>query len=186
MPDKQASSAPVQLVAVATAAQRAAAQELIAEYLHWVGDIARAQYALSFDIDAMVRSDIEDRDKFYPPTGRFYLVQFADAFVGVGCLKRLAPGVGEIQRMYVRPHVRGHGAGRILVGRLLADARTLGYATIRLESLRALEAAHNLYRSVGFVDIEPYAANSMDAYQDASTLATYRKSAVFMEARLHR
>jgi hypothetical protein len=41
-----------------------------------------------------------------------------------------------------------------------------------------------LYQSVGFVEIEPYAANSMDAYQDAATLAAYRRSAVFMEARL--
>ena len=186
MPDKPVSSVSVQLVAVDTAAHRAAAQELISEYLHWVGGIASAQYGLSFDIDAMVRSDIEDRDKFYPPTGRFYLVQLADTFVGVGCLKRLAPGLGEIQRMYVRPQVRGHGAGRILVEHLLADARALGYDTLRLESLRALEAAHNLYRSVGFVEIEPYAANSMDAYQDASTHTAYRKSAVFMEARLTR
>jgi ribosomal protein S18 acetylase RimI-like enzyme len=67
---------------------------------------------------------------------------------------------------------------------LLADALALGYRTVRLESLRALTAAHELYRSVGFIEIEPYAANSMDAYQDSSTRSAYRRSAVFMEARL--
>jgi GNAT superfamily N-acetyltransferase len=172
------------LVAVENAEHRAAAAELIAEYLHWVGGIAQSQYGLTFDVDAMVQSDLEDRTKFYPPSGRFYLVQVGDAFVGVGCLKRLAPGVGEIQRMYVRPHARGHVGGRTLLQRLLADARYLGYDSVRLESLRALEAAHHLYRSAGFVEIEPYAANSMDAYQDVSMLATYRRSAVFMEVRL--
>jgi ribosomal protein S18 acetylase RimI-like enzyme len=124
----------------------------------------------------MLRSDIDDPAKFFPPSGRFYLVHFVDAFVGVGCLKRLAPGVGEVQRMYVRPHVRGVGAGRLLVTRLLADAKALGYTTVRLESLRALTAAYQLYRSVGFVEIEAYAANSMDAYQDPSALATYRRA----------
>jgi len=174
----------VSLIAVETPAQTRAAEALDSEYLHWVGAIAKSEYGLSFDIDAMVRSDIHDRSKFYPPTGRFYLVEHAGAFVGIGCLKRLAPDVGEVQRMYVQPHVRGAGAGRILVERLLADARALGYRTVRLESLRALTAAHRLYRSVGFTEIQPYAANSMGAYQDTATLGTYRRSAVFMEARL--
>src|SRR6185503_3167088 len=88
-----------------------------------------------------LRSDIEDRAKFYPPTGRFYLVRHDGRDIGVGCLKRLAQGVGEIQRMYIQPHVRGIGAGRALVQRLLRDAKELGYAKVRLESLRALAPA---------------------------------------------
>jgi GNAT superfamily N-acetyltransferase len=172
------------LVPVETASEREAARVLLVEYLRWVGEIARASYGLSFDIEAMARSDIEDRAKFFPPTGRFYLVRHDGRDIGVGCLKRLAPNVGEIQRMYIQPHVRGVGAGRALVERLLQDARDLGYAKVRLESLRALAPAHGLYRSVGFVEVEPYADNSMDAYQDPATLEAYRKSAIFMELSL--
>lgn len=172
------------LVAVQTAEHRAAAEALISEYLHWVAQLAQSEYGLAFDIAAMVRSDIDDADKFYPPRGRFLLVECDRAWVGVGCLKQLAPGIGEIQRMYVRPAVRGVGAGRMLVERLLAEAAALGCRTVRLESLRALTAAHQLYRSVGFVEIAPYAANSMDDYQDRALLDRYRASAVFMEARL--
>jgi GNAT superfamily N-acetyltransferase len=172
------------LVTVETAQQREAARVLLVEYLRWVGDIARSSYGLSFDIEAMARSDIEDRSKFYPPTGRFYLVRHDGRDVGVGCLKRLAQGVGEIQRMYIQPHVRGIGAGRALVQRLLRDARELGYTRVRLESLRALAPAHTLYRSVGFVEVEPYVDNSMDAYQDPAMLEAYRKSAIVMELSL--
>ena len=172
------------LVPVETASEREAARVLLVEYLRWVGEIARASYGLSFDIEAMARSDIEDRAKFFPPSGRFYLVRHDGRDIGVGCLKRLAPNVGEIQRMYIQPHVRGVGAGRALVERLLQDARDLGYAKVRLESLRALAPAHGLYRSVGFVEVEPYADNSMDAYQDPATLEAYRKSAIFMELSL--
>ena len=172
------------LVPVETSEQRESARALLVEYLRWVGDIARSSYGLSFDIEAMARSDIEDRSKFYPPTGRFYLVRHDARDIGVGCLKRLAQGVGEIQRMYIQPHVRGIGAGRALVQRLLSDAKELGYAKLRLESLRALAPAHALYRSVGFVEVEPYADNSMDAYQDPATLGAYRRSAVFMELSL--
>jgi len=86
--------------------------------------------------------------------------------------------------MYIQPHVRGIGAGRSLVERLLRDARELGYVKVRLESLRALAPAHTLYRSVGFVEVEAYADNSMEAYQDPATLEAYRRSAIFMELSL--
>jgi len=176
----------IALVAVESPAQRQAARLLVSEYLCWVAEVARSNYGLAFDIDAMIESDMEDPTKFFPPHGRFYLVQHEGVFVGVGCLKRIGPGVGEIQRMYVQPHVRGVGAGRMLVEKLLEDAQALGYFTVRLESLRALGAAHNLYRSVGFVEIPPYDENSMQAYQTRESLPAYSNSAVFMEARLSR
>ena len=86
--------------------------------------------------------------------------------------------------MYLQPHVRGIGAGRRLLDQLLTDARAIGYEVVRLESLKFLAPAHALYRSVGFVEITPYAENSMKAYQPAEKMETYRSSAVFMELRL--
>jgi GNAT superfamily N-acetyltransferase len=174
----------IELVAVDDAPTREAARHLIAEYLGWIASVAAANYGLSFDIDAMVTSDIEDRAKFYPPNGRFYLIRREDASVGVGCLKRLTPSVAELQRMYVQPHARGVGAGRLLLQQLLSDARAIGYEAVRLESLNFLSAAHALYKSVGFAEITPYADNSMTKYQPADTMDRYRSSAVFMELHL--
>jgi GNAT superfamily N-acetyltransferase len=176
----------IELVAVDDAATREAAQSLIAEYLRWIASAAAASYGLSFDVDAMVTSDIEDRSKFYPPGGRFYVIRRGDSHVGVGCLKGITPSVAEIQRMYVQPHVRGVGAGRLLLQRLLSDAREIGYEAVRLESLKFLSAAHALYKSAGFVAITPYADNSMTKYQPGDTLDKYRSSAVFMELHLRR
>ena len=172
------------LVAVEDAATRDAARNLIAEYLRWIAGVAAASYGLSFDVDAMVSSDLEDRSKFYPPDGRFYVIRRGDSHVGVGCLKRIAPSIAEIQRMYVQPHVRGVGAGRLLLQRLLSDARAIGYEAVRLESLKFLSAAHALYRSAGFTEIAPYDDSSMTRYQPPGTMETYRSSAVFMELRL--
>jgi|AP12_2_1047962.scaffolds.fasta_scaffold06193_3 GNAT superfamily N-acetyltransferase len=178
------SDLPPTLHAVESSEQKAVARGLIREYLTWIGEIARTSYGLSFDVDTMVASDIEDRAKFYPPSGRFYLLRFGDRYLGVGCLKQLAAGVGEVQRMYVQPPARGLGGGRLIVGRLIEDARTLGYRKLRLESLKALTAAHELYRSVGFVEIDPYSQSSMNEYQPPESLPTYRSSAVFMELSL--
>ena len=176
--------AAVQLIAVGDAETRESARKLIGEYLQWIADEAAARYGLAFDIDAMVDSDVEDRSKFYPPAGRFYVIRYDGHDVGVGCLKAITPAIAEVQRMYVQPHVRGVGAGRRLMEQLLADARAIGYRVVRLESLKFLAAAHTLYRSVGFVEIAPYAENSMKAYQAPDAEAAYRASVVFMEARL--
>ena len=178
------STQPLEFKAVGDAATTESARELIGEYLRWIARLAKENYGLSFDVDAMVESDLNDKSKFYPPNGRFYLVRYEGSCVGVGCLKRLIPGVAEIQRMYVRPRVRGIGAGRRLAQLLLDDARTIGYRSVRLESLKVLSPAHALYRSLGFVEIPPYAENSMEEFQPASTMDRYRSSALFMELRL--
>ena len=76
------------------------------------------------------------------------------------------------------------GAGRRLVEQLVSDATTIGYHSVRLESLKVLSAAHALYRSVGFVEVAPYTDNSMQHFQSGDTLQVYQSSAVFMELRL--
>jgi GNAT superfamily N-acetyltransferase len=177
-------TAVAELVVVDDASTRDAARKLIAKYLGWIARSAASHYGLSFDIDAMVASDLHDRSKFQPPSGRFYVVRYGDAYVGVGCLKRLTSAAAEIQRMYVQPQARGIGAGRRLLDRLIADARAIGYAVIRLESLKFLAAAHGLYRSAGFVEIAPYAEISMKDYQSEAAMEKYRASAVFMELTL--
>ena len=172
------------LVPVGDAVTRLAAEGLIREYLQFIAVTAAQNYQLTFDIEAMISSDLHDEMKFYPPAGRFYLVRHAHEYVGVGCLKRLAPAVAEIQRMYVRPSARGLGAGRLLLMQLLNDAREMQFEIVRLESLRALTAAHTLYRSVGFQEIEAYDENSMKDYQSPGAKEAYRSSALFMELRL--
>ena len=161
--------------------QKKEAGSLIREYLEWLNDRLRHEYGIEFDVEAMVQSDLSDPYKFHPPHGRFYLARYRDEIVGVGCLKRLEPGVGEVQRMYVLPTYRGKGIGRAIINRLIDDARSIGYCLLRLESLKFLDAAHSLYRSVGFHEIDPYADNSMKSYQPAEQLDQYYSITVFME-----
>ena len=157
---------------------------LIREYLAWLNERVKKDYSLEFDIEAMVKSDLTDPHKFQPPSGRFYLVRYDGEVAGVGCLKNLGEDIAEIQRMYVPPHFRGKGLGRAIVNRLVEDARQIGYHRLKLESLEFLEAAHQLYRSVGFQNIDPYTENSMKAYQAEATLDQYYAITVFMEMEL--
>ena len=160
---------------------REAARRLITEYLQWLAVEAADRYGLSLDVEAMMSSDLGESSRFWPPHGRFYVLRSGGSFVGVGGLKQLSTEVGEIERMYVQPHVRGFGVGRRLLERLINDGREIGYRVLKLESLKFLTAAHTLYRSVGFVEIPPYADNSMQEFQAAEVRGTYRSSAIFMQ-----
>src|SRR5262245_12353300 len=85
---------------------------------------------------------------YAPPRGRLYLARLDGAPAGCVALHPLDPHTGEVKRMYVQPEARGRGLARALMERLLADAASLGYRTIRLGTLEEMVAAQSLYRSL--------------------------------------
>jgi ribosomal protein S18 acetylase RimI-like enzyme len=64
-----------------------------------------------------------------------------------------------MKRLYVRPRFRGVGLGRILAQALFDEARSTGYSTILLDTLDDMEAARELYATLGFVEVPPYYFN---------------------------
>lgn len=94
---------------------------------------------------------------YAPPSGTILVAWLDGEPVGCVALGALEQGgVCEMKRLYVRPTARGSGAGRALVDRLLADARAMGYALMRLDTAPELTAARALYASLGFRSIPPY------------------------------
>jgi len=108
-----------------------------------------------------VENDLRTVAKFEPPDGRLLLAIDKDAAIGVGCLRRIGSATAEIKRMYVQPSNRRAGVGRAMLDELVASARAVGYAQIRLDSPDFMSAAHGLYRSSGFIDIAPYAESEI-------------------------
>jgi GNAT superfamily N-acetyltransferase len=97
-------------------------------------------------------------DHYAPPNGECLLARLDGAAVGTLMLQPHSDGVCEMNRMFVDPKARGHGIGRKLCLALLQSARDLGYARMRLDTLRQMTEALTLYRSVGFAEVsEPLA-----------------------------
>jgi ribosomal protein S18 acetylase RimI-like enzyme len=62
-----------------------------------------------------------------------------------------------MKRLYVRPEFRGHGIGRILAERVIADAAEIGYSRIRLDTIQGkMGEAIAMYRRLGFRETAPY------------------------------
>lgn len=77
-----------------------------------------------------------------------------DVLAGVGALRRLADGAGEVKSMRTHPmHIR-KGVAAALLERIIASARAAGCRRVSLEtgSGAAFEPALALYRRRGFVE----------------------------------
>ena len=70
--------------------------------------------------------------------------------------------VAEIRRLYVVPGQRTSGLGRRLTETLLAQARQLDLDRLVLTTLPTMVHAQALYRSLGFVETEPYVDKHTD------------------------
>lgn len=132
-------------------------------------DAARAlfrEYAASLDLDMeLCFPDFEAELAGLPgdyaePAGALLLAWCGGELAGCGALRPL-PGIDEanaceMKRLYVRRAFRRFGLGRLLAEALIARALAAGYSALLLDTLDEMEAARELYASLGFEEVPPY------------------------------
>lgn len=132
------------------------------------GDIERAQalfreYETSLGVSLCFQGFEQELaglpGAYAPPRGRLLLAMDGGRPGGCVALRPLAPDTCEMKRLYLRPELRGRRLGRLLAERVLAEARAIGYARMRLDTLPAMKEAIAMYRALGFTEIAPYYAN---------------------------
>jgi GNAT superfamily N-acetyltransferase len=145
----------IQLLVPSTPEELDAAREIIREYA----------VALGFDLGFQ---DFEGEIARLPgdyaaPTGGLLLAWVDGALAGCGGFRPL-PDVDyanacEMKRLYVRKAFRRFGLGRLLAQALIDGATQAGYSAMLLDTLDDMEAARELYASLGFEEVPPYYYN---------------------------
>ncbi len=133
-------------------AQIAQARELFLEYAQSLN------FSLCFqDFDKELAGLPGD---YAPPKGRLLLAECEGQLAACVALHKLAPGICEMKRLYLRPQFRGKGLGRALAERIIAEARQIGYQRMRLDTVEpVMKDAVAMYRKLGFKEIAPYRTN---------------------------
>jgi putative acetyltransferase len=136
------------------------------EALDATRDIMR-EYAESLGIDLCFQNFEAELaslpGEYAAPGGALLLAWVDDELAGCGAFRPL-PDVDyanacEMKRLYVRRAFRRFGLGRVLAEALMDTALQAGYSAMLLDTLDDMEAARELYSSLGFETIPPYYYN---------------------------
>jgi GNAT superfamily N-acetyltransferase len=100
--------------------------------------------------------------KYSAPTGALFIAYHNATPVGCIALQPLQEvQTCEMKRLYVVPEYRTLKIGDALVQALLLEAKTLGYLTMKLDTLDRLQAALKLYLKYGFETVTAYYDNPL-------------------------
>src|SRR3979411_512278 len=97
---------------------------------------------------------------YAPPSGRLLLAYHQGRAAGCVALRPLDHKIAEMKRLYAHPDYRGKGVGRALVDGVIAEARSIGYERMRLDTIESsMTDAIALYRRRGFRGVAAYNTN---------------------------
>ena len=101
--------------------------------------------------------------KYAEPDGRLFLAYAGEKLAGCIALRKLEKGICEMKRLFVREDFRGLRIGKILIEKIIEEARNLGYEKMRLDTYPPkMGKAVSLYESFGFREIPSYYHNPYD------------------------
>lgn len=96
------------------------------------------------------------------PHGCLLIALSQGSAVGCVAIRKLGETVCEMKRLYVTAQSRHAGIARALCQSVIAEARRIGYTSMRLDTAPSMKAARALYASLGFKEIEPYRYNPLE------------------------
>jgi ribosomal protein S18 acetylase RimI-like enzyme len=140
------------------------------EYLSWIASEMQKRYnidmvvLMGISVREYVEKTVENFASYLPPEGIYYLIQSSNSLFGMGAIRELKNGIGEIKRMYIQQKYRGKGYGKTLLDLLLNRGKEFGFSSIRLDTGIFMVAAQKVYRNAGFQERERYIESEVPSF----------------------
>jgi len=136
-------------------------RSLLERHLAFTAEHSPPEDVHALDVDALVH-----------PAITFVSYRAADEVLGVGALKDLGAGHGELKSMHTAAAARGRGIAGAIVEHLVALARERGLSRLSLETgtPEAFRPARSLYARLGFVECGPFGDYAPSPYSTFMTL----------------
>ena len=130
-----------------------------------LGKMLFQEYVHSLNIDLSFQNFTQElesiNDQYNKPNGALILAFHGTTAIGCSGLRKLDQETAELKRVYVKSKYRGHHLGTALLQNSIEQARKLNYKKIRLDTLKDMLRAHQLYHSFGFYKIPAYKSNPL-------------------------
>lgn len=97
--------------------------------------------------------------RYAKPAGCLLLAGVDEEPAATAALRPLSADACEAKRLYVRPEFRRRGIAEALLLALIDEARAAGYRAMYGDTLPSMSSALELYRRLGFTEVDPYSAN---------------------------
>ena len=101
------------------------------------------------------------KEKYAAPEGAIYILTADGTDIGCIALRKINPVTCEVKRVFLQLPYRGLGLGRLMMERVIDDARQAGYQEMVLDTLPIMTGACGLYRRMGFLPTEKYNDNPL-------------------------
>ena len=87
-------------------------------------------------------------------SGEFLVATLGDEIVGIGGFSKVDEATAELRRMRVKQEFQGRGIGSLLLDKLIAKAKKLGYKKLILDTFKNQTIAGKMYASRGFQEFK--------------------------------
>jgi len=140
----------------------AATRALVALHLSGMRENTPEEHVFALDTSGLTAPDVT-----------FWTAWDGAEVAGMGALKDLGDGTGELKSMRTDPRHLRKGVAAALLEHIIAEARSRGFARLSLETGRgeAFEPALALYRRRGFADGGAFAAYEASGFSQFLHLA---------------
>jgi DNA-binding MarR family transcriptional regulator/ribosomal protein S18 acetylase RimI-like enzyme len=112
-----------------------------------------SRFDTGFDPERAISTTAEELTE---PAGLLLVARLHGEPIGCGALKLQGDVPFYVKRMWVAPEARGLGVGRRILRELEDHARRRGAEIVHLETNKTLREAATLYRSAGYVEVDPF------------------------------